>query len=56
MASVVLGGEAELGSAFAVARSSTAVTPYLINYNMVVALGVSMAPDIVFAAFSSSAR
>jgi len=54
MALVVLGREAELGNVFVVARSSTAVTPYSINYNIVVALGVSIAPDIAFIAFSTS--
>jgi len=54
MALVVLGGEAELGSIFVVTRSSTAVTPYLINCNIVVALGVSIAPDVTFIAPSMS--
>ena len=54
VALVVLGGEAESGSVFAVARSSTAVTPRSINCNMAVALGVSIAPDIAFIAFSTS--
>ena len=54
MASVVLGGETESGSVFAVARSSTAVTPCLINCNIVVALGVSVALDIAFTTFNMS--
>ena len=54
VALVVLGGEAELGSVFTVARSSTAVTPRLINCNMAVALGVSIAPDVTFIAPSTS--
>ena len=36
VALVVLNREAELGSVFAVARSSIAMTPYLINCNIVV--------------------
>ena len=60
MALVVLGREVELGSVFAVTRSFTAITPYLINCNMVVALGVSVALDVAFIApstsLSSSAR
>ncbi len=54
VALVVLGREVESGSVFAVTRSSTAVTPHLINYNIVVALGVSVAPNVVFTAFSMS--
>lgn len=54
VASVVLDREVESDSVFAVTRSSTAVTPHLINYNMAVALGVSVALNIIFIAFSMS--
>ena len=60
VASVVLGREIKSSSVFAVARSFIAVMPRLINCNIVVALGVSIALDIAFTAFnislSSSAR
>ena len=54
IALVVLGREAELGSVFAVIRSSIAVTPRLINCNITVALGVSIALDTSFTTFSTS--
>jgi len=50
IALVVLGREVELGSVFIVTRSSIAViavTPRLINCNIAVALGVSIALDII---------
>ena len=54
IALVILGKETELSSIFVITKSSIAITPYSINCNIIVALGVSITPNTSFTAFSIS--